>query len=99
MTLRTAAFLIALALPLQAALFDWPTENRALLEGRPQDFYMYVNRNFEGEETTPWEGGSFGFVRGPHRSFFRFLSSFRDAVRSHCFIAPHISARLFWYAF
>ena len=64
---RAAAFLLALALPLQAALFDWPTANRALLEGRPQDFYMYVNRNFEGVESTPWEGGAFGFVRGPQR--------------------------------
>ena len=67
MRLRFALFVIALASPLHAALFDWPTENRALLEGRPQDFFMYVNRNFEGEETKPWEGGSFGFVRGPQR--------------------------------
>jgi murein DD-endopeptidase MepM/ murein hydrolase activator NlpD len=67
MIARAAAFLLALALPLQAALFDWPTANRALLEGRPQDFYMYVNRNFEGVESTPWEGGAFGFVRGPQR--------------------------------
>jgi murein DD-endopeptidase MepM/ murein hydrolase activator NlpD len=65
--LRLALLVIALATPLHAALFDWPTENRALLEGRPQDFFMYVNRNFEGEETKPWEGGSFGFVRGPQR--------------------------------
>lgn len=68
MTLRAAAaFLLILSLPLQAALFDWPTENRALLKGRPQDFYMYVNRNFEGVESKPWEGGAFGFVRGPQR--------------------------------
>jgi murein DD-endopeptidase MepM/ murein hydrolase activator NlpD len=67
MIARAAAFLLALALPLQAALFDWPTANRALLKGRPQDFYMYVNRNFEGVESTPWEGGAFGFVRGPQR--------------------------------
>ena len=67
MIARAAPFLLALALPLQAALFDWPTANRALLEGRPQDFYMYVNRNFEGVESTPWEGGAFGFVRGPQR--------------------------------
>ena len=60
-------FLLAVALPLHAGLFDWPTENRALLEGRPQDFYMYVKRNFEGQESKPWEGGSFGFVRGPQR--------------------------------
>ena len=67
MTSRAAVFFLALTMPIHAALFDWPTENRALLEGRPQDFYMYVNRNFEGEETKPWEGGSFGFVRGPQR--------------------------------
>lgn len=64
---RAACLLAVLTLPLQAALFDWPTENRALLEGRPEEFYMYVNRNFEGVESKPWEGGSFGFVRGPHR--------------------------------
>lgn len=28
---------------------------------------MYVDRNFEGEETKPWEGGQYGFVRGPRR--------------------------------
>lgn len=52
----------------QAALFDFPTKNRALLEGRPQDFFMYVERDFEGEKTKPWEGGKFGFVRGPQRT-------------------------------
>lgn len=50
-----------------AALFDWPTENKALLEGHPEDFYMYVDRNFEGTTTKPWEGGSYGYVRGPQR--------------------------------
>lgn len=61
------AFFILVVAPLQAVLFDWPTENRALLEGRSQDFYMYVDRNFEGVASTPWEGGTFGFVRGPVR--------------------------------
>lgn len=28
---------------------------------------MYVDRNFEGVETKPWEGGSYGYVRGPQR--------------------------------
>jgi murein DD-endopeptidase MepM/ murein hydrolase activator NlpD len=59
--------LLAATTPLCAALFDWPTENKALLEGRPEDFYMYVDRNFEGVETKPWEGGSYGYVRGPQR--------------------------------
>jgi hypothetical protein len=48
-------------------LLDFPTDNRALLEGRPQDFFMYVNRDFEGERSYPWQGGQFGFVRGPVR--------------------------------
>ncbi len=42
-----------------------PTENQNLLNGRPEKFYMYVDRNFEGVATKPWEGGSFGFVRTP----------------------------------
>lgn len=50
-----------------APLIDFPTSNHALVEGRPQDFYMYVNRNFEGETTKPWQGGQFGYVRGPVR--------------------------------
>jgi murein DD-endopeptidase MepM/ murein hydrolase activator NlpD len=48
-------------------LLDFPTDNRALLEGRPQDFFMYVNRDFEGAKSQPWQGGQFGFVRGPVR--------------------------------
>lgn len=63
--LVSAAFLAST--PLSAAVFDWPTENRALLEGRPEEFYMYVDRNFEGVQSTPWEGGTYGFVRGPVR--------------------------------
>jgi hypothetical protein len=59
--------LLAATTPLCAALLDWPTENKALLEGRPEDFYMYVDRNFEGVESKPWEGGSYGYVRGPQR--------------------------------
>jgi murein DD-endopeptidase MepM/ murein hydrolase activator NlpD len=58
------------------ALFSWPalaqttlllpTDNRALFE-QPAEFFQYVDRNFEGEKTTPWEGGQFGFVRDPRR--------------------------------
>ncbi|MEI8340994.1 MAG: M23 family metallopeptidase [Verrucomicrobiota bacterium] len=42
-----------------------PTENTALLEGRSQDFYQFVDRDFNGVKTTPWEGGRYGFVRNP----------------------------------
>lgn len=44
-----------------------PTENHHLLSGEPDKFYMYVDRNFEGETSKPWEGGSFGYVRSPIR--------------------------------
>lgn len=44
-----------------------PTDNDALLRGRPEEFYMFVDRNFEKQLTTPWEGGSYGYVRGPVR--------------------------------
>jgi murein DD-endopeptidase MepM/ murein hydrolase activator NlpD len=64
---RPLLILLASCAPLFAALFDWPTENKALLEGHPEDFYMYVERNFEGTTTKPWEGGSYGYVRGPQR--------------------------------
>jgi hypothetical protein len=44
-----------------------PTENSALLEQRPEAYFQYVDRTFEGEKSTPWEGGQFGFVRDPRR--------------------------------
>jgi hypothetical protein len=44
-----------------------PTDNDALLRGKPEEFYMYVDRNFEGQSTKPWEGGQYGYFRGPVR--------------------------------
>lgn len=56
-------------LPLHAQpLVDFPTANHALADGNPQGFFMYVDRNFEGEKSKPWQGGQFGYVRGPVRS-------------------------------
>jgi murein DD-endopeptidase MepM/ murein hydrolase activator NlpD len=34
-----------------------------LFTGELDQFYMYVERTFEGETSHPWEAGSFGFVR------------------------------------
>ncbi len=70
MTVARAAGLLFLVLGVARAqpLVEFPTDNRALLEGRPQDFFMYVNRDFEGEKSKPWEGGQYGFVRGPVRA-------------------------------
>jgi len=66
--LLSAALLLLAATGAFAALIDFPTPNRALLDGRPEEFYMYVERDFEGQKTQPWEGGQFGFVRGPIRT-------------------------------
>ncbi|MES2995345.1 MAG: M23 family metallopeptidase [Verrucomicrobiota bacterium] len=44
-----------------------PTENHHLFTGEDERFYMYVDRNFEGTLSKPWEGGAYGFVRTPLR--------------------------------
>jgi len=44
-----------------------PTANDSLLRSAGPDFYQFVDRSFEGQTTTPWEGGKFGFVRDPRR--------------------------------
>lgn len=63
LVLLAAAFFLR-AETLEVAL---PTENQHLFSGKPEKFYMYVDRNFEGEATQSWEGGSFGYVRSPIR--------------------------------
>lgn len=67
MIARSALLILALTTSLQAKVFEFPTNNRALLENKPEDFYMYVDRDFEGTKSKAWEGGSFGYVRGPQR--------------------------------
>src|SRR5215472_2187571 len=42
-----------------------PTDNDALFSGDSPAFYQYVERNYKGVTTTPWEGGQYGFVRDP----------------------------------
>ncbi|MGJ8634322.1 MAG: M23 family metallopeptidase [Luteolibacter sp.] len=42
-----------------------PTENHFLFTDQPERFYMYVDRYIDGEKTTPWQGGAFGYVRSP----------------------------------
>ena len=61
-----AAAPTAVAQPQQFDL-GLPTDNRALLTGRAEDFFQFVDREFEGEKTFPWEAGQFGFVRNPRR--------------------------------
>jgi murein DD-endopeptidase MepM/ murein hydrolase activator NlpD len=42
-----------------------PTGNDALLSGDGPAFYQYIDRDYHGEKSTPWEGGRYGFVRNP----------------------------------
>lgn len=72
MSLRflSGTLLFLLGLPLEAAPFklQLPTDNRALFDGAPEQFYMYVYRTFEGETSKPWQGGQYGFVRNMKRT-------------------------------
>lgn len=69
---RVKAFLLVLT----AFFVPWshavelvlPTENTAIFRGGGPAFYMYVERNFEGQKSQPWEGGKYGFVRDPVRT-------------------------------
>ncbi|MBL9184374.1 MAG: M23 family metallopeptidase [Verrucomicrobiaceae bacterium] len=64
----TCLLLLAAPLSIQAQLgLVLPTENTALLSKEPAGYFQFVDRTFEGEKTTPWEGGQFGFVRDPRR--------------------------------
>jgi murein DD-endopeptidase MepM/ murein hydrolase activator NlpD len=67
--LRACALCLPLLCSAQTAPLDLrlPTDNRALFTGSGPDFFQFVERNFEGQQTTPWEGGQFGFVRDPRR--------------------------------
>ena len=42
-----------------------PTDNDALFRGGGPEFYQYIERDYHGEKSTPWEGGQYGFVRDP----------------------------------
>jgi len=46
--------------PLKLSL---PTDNKALFEGKPEEFYMYVDRYFGNKASKPWTAGQYGFVR------------------------------------
>lgn len=50
-------------------VYRLPTDNDALFRGDNDAFYMYCDRNFEGEKTQPWQAGSYGMVRNPFRAF------------------------------
>ena len=58
----TRSSAVAQSQPLDLVL---PTDNDALFHGGGPDFYQYVERDYKGVKSTPWEGGQYGFVRDP----------------------------------
>ena len=42
-----------------------PTDNDAIFRGEGAEFYQYIERDYKGVKSTPWEGGRYGFVRNP----------------------------------
>src|SRR5213082_1702889 len=49
----------------QAVDLGLPTDNDSLFSGGGSAFYQYIERNYNGVKSTPWEGGQYGFVRDP----------------------------------
>lgn len=45
-----------------------PTDNEALLREDGPGYFQFVDRNFEGQVSYPWQGGQFGFWRDPRRT-------------------------------
>ncbi|MEA3211656.1 MAG: murein DD-endopeptidase [Chthoniobacter sp.] len=63
---RLGALLLFATHSIAAALdLTFPTQNRALLQGDGEGFYMFIDRDLQGEKSTPWEGGQYGYVRDP----------------------------------
>jgi murein DD-endopeptidase MepM/ murein hydrolase activator NlpD len=62
-----AFIMLKLSLMAQPEMVDLalPTDNEALFRGDGPEFYQYVERDYKGVKSTPWEGGQYGFVRDP----------------------------------
>lgn len=68
---RISAIIVALCAAAWAQtrdlVYHLPTDNTALYTTGGEDYFMYVDRNFEGVKSRPWEGGTYGMVRNPFR--------------------------------
>lgn len=47
-----------------------PTDNRALLDGRPETFYQGLHTTVDSLRPEKWEGGQYGYVRDPVPTVF-----------------------------
>ena len=67
--LTLLALLLAPSLSLAGPVkLQLPTKNSAIFTSRPDDFYMYTDRTFEGVTSKPWQAGQYGFVRNMKRT-------------------------------
>ncbi len=51
--------------PTESLNLALPTENDAIFRGDDEEFYQYIERDYKGVKSRPWEGGRYGFVRNP----------------------------------
>lgn len=51
----------------QDLVFRLPTDNNTLFTTGGDDYYVYVDRVFEGVKSQPWQAGTYGMVRNPFR--------------------------------
>ena len=51
----------------QDLVYTLPTDNTALYTTAGDDYFMYVERQFEGTKSKPWQAGTYGMVRNPFR--------------------------------
>ncbi len=49
-------------------VYRFPTTNRRILDGDGAGFFMYCDRDFEGQKSKPWQAGGYGMVRTPFRA-------------------------------
>src|SRR5438270_2085995 len=62
-----------------------PTDNDALLRGGGPQFYQYIERDYKGQKSTPWEGGQYGFVRDPVETAIGFVyTRFHEGIDIRC---------------
>lgn len=51
----------------QDLVYRLPTDNTTLYTTGGDDYYVYVDRVFEGVKSRPWQAGTYGMVRNPFR--------------------------------
>lgn len=73
--MKQAALLVLTATSALAFSPALPTDNNALFRGKPAEFYMYTDRDFEGVKSRPWQGGTYGFTRNPQRAGGKILAT------------------------